>query len=248
MLLSFGQTRLHRFDNRTKIFLSFGGVFLNQAHVQQIPLIGDRFPEIKVNTTLGSLTLPNDYNGKWFVLFSHPGDFTPVCTTEFVAFEKRRKEFKELNTELIGLSLDRVYSHLKWIEWIKENLRVSIKFPVIEDTLGRVSSKLGMLQPKYSSSTVRAVFIVDDKGIIRMILYYPQEVGRNIDEIIRAVTALQTADKYEAATPANWPHNELIGNKLILPPAGNIKMIADRIAENKAGSIQCFDWWFCYKD
>jgi len=212
----------------------------------KMPLIGDRFPDMKVVTTIGTLHLPRDYQGKWFVLFSHPGDFTPVCTTEFVSFEKRRQTFKNLNTELIGLSIDRVYSHLKWIEWIKDNLHVSIRFPIIDDSLGRASSMLGIIHPKKGPETIRAVFIVDDKGIIRLMLYYPQEVGRNIDEILRVLSALQTADQFAAATPANWPHNEIIGNKLILPPAGNIKTIGERKEKSRKGTIQCLDWWFCY--
>jgi len=156
-----------------------------------IPLLGDPFPEMKVLTTEGEIILPDHFKGKWFVLFSHPGDFTPVCTTEFVAFQKRIEKFKELNCELIGLSVDQVFSHIKWTEWIKEKLGVEITFPIIADT-GMVSNKLGLIHPGKGTNTVRAVFVVDDKGFIRIMLYYPQELGRNIDEIIRIVKGMQT--------------------------------------------------------
>jgi len=206
------------------------------------PLIGEKFPTVEVKTTHGRIKLPDHFKGKWFVLFSHPADFTPVCTTEFVAFQKRYEEFKKLNCELIGLSIDQVFSHIKWIEWIKEKLKVEIKFPIIADDLGQLAMKLGMVHPKKGTNTVRAVFIVDPEGIIRAILYYPQEVGRNIDEILRLVKALQTSDKYGVATPANWPNNELIGDKVIIPPAEDIKT-----AEENLKKYECYDWWFCYK-
>lgn len=212
-----------------------------------LPLIGEPFPHVEVNTTLGKITLPDDYKGEWFILFSHPGDFTPVCTTEFVEFESKRKKFKQLNTELIGLSVDRVYSHLKWIEWIRDNLKVTIKFPIIEDSLGLLSNQLGMIHPDEGPQTVRAVYIVDNNGIIRLILYYPQEIGRNIDEIYRAVDALQISDEYKVATPANWPNNQIIGSNVIVPPASNVQEISERIDMSKQDEIQCFDWWFCFK-
>ena len=166
-----------------------------------LPVLGEEFPQMQVQTTHGKMKLPEAFKGKWFVLFSHPADFTPVCTTEFVAFQKRYDKFKELNTELIGLSVDQVFSHMKWIEWIKEKLNIDIQFPVIADDTGYVAETLGMIHPGKGTNTVRAVFIVDDKGIIRLIMYYPQEVGRDVDEILRAVKALQTADKYGVATP-----------------------------------------------
>ena len=177
-----------------------------------MPLIGDKFPQIEVQTTHGKMLLPDVFSGKWFVLFSHPADFTPVCTTEFVAFAKRYDAFQKLNCELIGLSVDQVVAHMKWTEWIQQNLDVEIPFPIIADT-GKVASMLGMIHPGKASNTVRAVFIVDPKSIVRLIIYYPQEVGRNMDEILRAVKALQTADKYGVAMPAGWPQNELIGKK-----------------------------------
>ena len=208
----------------------------------RIPLIGEKFPEIEVKTTHGVKKLPDDFKGKWFVLFSHPADFTPVCTTEFVAFQKRYPQFRELNCELIGLSVDQVFSHIKWIEWIKEKLGVEIEFPVIADDLGKVSGALGLIHPAKGTNTVRAVFVVDPEGIIRAILYYPQELGRNMDEIVRMVKGLQISDANGVAMPANWPENELIEDRVIIPPAGDVKTAAERPKQ-----FDCYDWWFCHK-
>jgi len=212
-----------------------------------IPLLGERFPEIEVQTTHGRMLLPDKFKGKWFVFFSHPADFTPVCTTEFVAFQKRYDEFQKLNCELIGLSIDQVFSHIKWVEWIKEKLDVEIKFPIIADDTGEVSKKLGLIHPGKGTNTVRAVFIVDPNGIVRAILYYPQELGRNMDEILRMVKGLQISDENGVAMPANWPNNELIGDKVIIPPASDEKTAKERLEKAKAGEFECFDWWFCYK-
>ncbi|MFP4200289.1 MAG: peroxiredoxin, partial [Clostridia bacterium] len=153
---------------------------------QAMPLIGEQFPELEVVTTRGVKNLPEDYRGRWFVLFSHPADFTPVCTTEFVAFQNRFDEFQDLDTDLIGLSVDQVFAHIKWEEWIRDNIGVEIKFPIIADD-GNVGKRLGMIHPGKGSNTVRAVFIIDPEGTIRAILYYPQEMGRNFDEILRMV-------------------------------------------------------------
>ena len=210
----------------------------------KFPLLGDKFPKLKVKTTHGMKNIPGDYEGKWLVLFSHPGDFTPVCTTEFVEFAKRNDEFKALNAELIGLSVDQVFSHIKWVQWIKDNMNVEIPFPVIADEMGHVGSKLGMLHPGKGTNTVRAVFIVDPQGINRLILYYPQEIGRNIDEVLRALKALQTSDEHGVATPANWPNNDIFGDKVIVPPASDEKTAAERLNDK---SIECKDWWLCYK-
>lgn len=207
-----------------------------------MPLIGDKFPKLEVTTTEGPMKLPKDFKGKWFVLFSHPGDFTPVCTTEFVAFQLRQELFDDMNCELIGLSVDQVFSHLKWIEWISENFDVDIDFPIIADT-GAVAQKLGLIHPSKGSNTVRAVFIVDPKGIIRAIIYYPQELGRNIDEILRALEGLQTADEKKVAMPANWPCNEIIGKGLIIPAAADVDTAIKRPEKYK-----CFDWWLCYRN
>ncbi len=208
----------------------------------RIPLIGEKFPELEVQTTHGARKLPQDFKGKWFVFFSHPADFTPVCTTEFVAFQKRYDEFKKLNCELIGLSIDQVFSHIKWVEWIKENLKVDIQFPIIADDTGNVSKKLGLIHPGKGTNTVRAVFIVDPDGVIRAILYYPQELGRNMDEILRMIKGFQVSDKNGVAIPANWPENELVGEEVIIPPASDVKA-----AEERLKKYECFDWWFCHK-
>ncbi|MCZ0756090.1 peroxiredoxin [Anoxybacillus sp. J5B_2022] len=209
--------------------------------------IGDRFPEVTVHTTLGAKTLPTDYRGRWFILFSHPSDFTPVCTTEFIAFEQWKDSFRKLNTELIGLSVDQVFSHLKWIEWIKEKTGVEITFPVIADPLGKLARTLGMIDPDKGTRPVRGVFVVDENGVIKQMLYYPQEVGRNIGEIWRSVHALQTAHLYGVATPENWPNNHLIGSHVIVPPADTVAKIKERYEQQKQGHVQCLDWWFCYK-
>ncbi|MEF3245521.1 MAG: peroxiredoxin [Caldisericaceae bacterium] len=210
--------------------------------MHRLPLLGEKFPEFTVKTTHGVKKLPEDYKGKWFVLFSHPADFTPVCTTEFVAFAKRYEQFKNLNTELIGLSIDQVFSHIKWVEWIENTLKVQIPFPIIADDRGEVAEALGMIHKGKGTNTVRAVFIVDDKGILRLMLYYPQEVGRNMDEIVRIVKALQLSDREGVAIPANWPDNELIKDEVIVPPAADVETAAKRMKE-----YTCFDWWFCHK-
>ncbi|RDD52256.1 peroxiredoxin [Nanoarchaeota archaeon NZ13-N] len=217
-------------------------------------VLGERFPEVEVITTHGKIKLPDHFKGKWFVLFSHPADFTPVCTTEFVEFARMYEKFKEINTELIGLSIDQVFSHIKWIEWIKEKLGVEIQFPIIADDQGELAKKLGMISPYKGTNTVRAVFIVDPEGVIRAIIYYPQETGRNITEIYRLVLALQTADKHKVATPANWyvdkldwKSSSLVGNDVIIPPANSIAAKKDREERAKKGEIECFDWWFCHK-
>ena len=206
----------------------------------KMPLIGDMFPQIEIQTTHGVLKLPDAFAGKWFVLFSHPADFTPVCTTQFYAFQQRYAEFRELNTELIGLSVDQVFSHIKWIDWIRDNLETEIEFPVIADT-GKVSSLLGLIHPGAGSHTVRAVFFVDPQGTIRAILYYPAELGRNFDEILRMIKGFQVADAQKVAMPANWPNNELIGNRVIVPPATDVKAAAKRLEE-----YECYDWWLCH--
>lgn len=211
-----------------------------------IPLLGDMFPEMTVQTTHGVMTLPKAFAGKWFVLFSHPADFTPVCTTEFVAFQKRYDKFRDMNCELIGLSIDQVFSHIKWEEWIRDNLKVEVQFPIIADT-GVVAEKLGLIHPGKGTNTVRAVFVVDEKGIIRIMLYYPQELGRNMDEILRAVKGMQVSDKNGVAMPANWPDNELIGDSVIIPPAKDVRTARERLEKAKKGEFNCFDWWLCYK-
>ena len=211
------------------------------------PLLGDKFPQISVSTTQGMKTIPDDYIGKWLVFFSHPGDFTPVCTTEFIEFAMHIDNFNNLNTALIGLSIDQNTSHIKWLEWIKIKTKVEIPFPLIEDPLGNISRKLGMISPAKGSNTVRSVFIIDDKGIIRSIFIYPQEIGRNINEIIRTIKSLQLSDNYQVVIPANWPYNSLIGDKVLLRPPTNIDDAKTRMEKVQMEGYTCYDWWFCFK-
>ncbi|WP_069807353.1 peroxiredoxin [Vulcanisaeta thermophila] len=208
-----------------------------------IPSIGEKFPELNVMTTHGPMKLPDAFRGKWFVLFSHPGDFTPVCTTEFVSFAKHYEDFKRLNTELIGLSVDTDISHIEWVQWIENTLKVKIPFPIIADPLGNVSRALGMLHAESSTNTVRTVFIVDDKAVIRTILYYPLELGRNIPEILRIVRSLQLIDKYGVVMPANWPYNEIIGENVLNPPPHNVEEAPKRLQQYKG-----FAWWLTYRE
>lgn len=206
-----------------------------------MPLLGDDFPQLAVSTTHGTLNLPGDLKGSWFVLFSHPADFTPVCTTEFVAFQKLIPEFEKLGVKLIGLSIDQIQSHLKWIEWIKEKLGVEITFPVIAAN-DSIANQIGLLHPGKGTNTVRAVFIVDPNGKVRLVLYYPQEIGRNMEEIVRAVKALQTSDKNKVALPADWPNNGLIKDRAIIPPPPTEAEAKKRLKEYDG-----YDFWFCHK-
>lgn len=206
-----------------------------------MPLLGDIFPEMTVQTTHGVKNIPQDFKGHYFVLFSHPADFTPVCTTELVAFQKRIEEFNKLDCELIGFSVDQIYSHIKWIEWIKEKIDVEITFPVIAAT-ETITNKRGLIHPGKGLNTVRAAFICDKEGKVRATIYYPQELGRNIDEIIRAVKAVKIFDENKTSTPAGWPNNELIGDKVIIPPPTDIETAKKRTCE-----FENYDWWFSYK-
>ena len=211
-----------------------------------VPGIGDEFPDLTVETSRGEVSLPEDYEGSWLVLFSHPGDFTPVCTSEFVAFEQRREEFEELDAELLGLSVDRVHSHIKWTEWIGENLGVDIGFPIIADDQGTVAQSLGMIHPGAGTATVRSVFVVDPTGTVRLVLTYPMEIGRNIDEILRSLRALQRADEEDGvAVPADWPENEKFGDRVLLSPPGTVDEAEARMAEAEAADdMESYDWWF----
>lgn len=206
-----------------------------------MPLLGDDFPSLTLQTTQGVMNLPGDLKGSWFILFSHPADFTPVCTTEFVGFQRLMPEFEKLGVKLIGMSVDQVFSHIKWIEWIKEKLGVTITFPIAAAN-DAIANALGMLHPGKGTNTVRAVFVVDPKGKVRLVLYYPQEIGRNMEEVLRAVKALQISDANNVAIPANWPQNELIKDHVIIPPA---KTVAD--AEKRLQQYEGYDWWFCHK-
>ena len=189
----------------------------NENTTNRLPLIGDEAPAFQALTTNGTVHFPEDYKGKWVLFFSHPSDFTPVCTTEFMTLASMKEEFKALNTELIGLSVDSLYSHIAWIRKIEElewngMKNIKIDFPIIADLNTKVSVKYGMLQPNVSSTqAVRAVFVIDPEGIIRSIVYYPLTTGRNFDEIKRMIQALQKSDDTHNSTPANWrPGDDMI--------------------------------------
>ncbi len=214
-----------------------------------MPRIGDQAPEFTAVTTQGEINFPGDYKGKWVILFSHPADFTPVCTSEFMTFGKMAKEFEDLNCQLVGLSVDGLYSHIAWLRTIKEKIEykgmkdIEVKFPLIEDITMNVAKQYGMIQPGQSSTkAVRAVFFIDPKGTIRTIIYYPLEIGRNFDEIKRVLVALQTADNFKVALPADWRP----GDDVIVPTAGSCGVAKDRM-DGKVEGVHCHDWFFCTK-
>jgi peroxiredoxin (alkyl hydroperoxide reductase subunit C) len=214
-----------------------------------IPLIGDKAPSFTAETTQGTINFPEDYKGKWVIFFSHPADFTPVCTTEFMTFARMEPEFEKLNCKLIGLSIDSVFSHLAWLNTIKEKIEykgmkgIEVKFPVIADLSMEVAKAFGMLQPNVSTTqAVRAVFIIDPEGIVRAVLYYPSSNGRNMEEIKRLLTALQLSDAEKVATPANW----MPGDDVIIPPPGTCGAIKERKALEGDG-IQKLDWFLTLK-
>lgn len=215
----------------------------------RVPLIGEKAPAFKALTTQGEINFPEDYQGKWVVLFSHPADFTPVCTTEFMTFASMEEDFKQLNTELIGLSIDSHFSHIAWLRTIKEKIRyksmenMEIKFPVIADLKMDVARKFGMVQPGASDTqAVRAVFFIDPESKIRALVYYPLANGRNFDEIKRILVAMQTADKYGVATPADWRP----GEDVIIPPPGSCGQAMERMDE-QGDDYYCLDWFMCFK-
>jgi peroxiredoxin (alkyl hydroperoxide reductase subunit C) len=205
-----------------------------------MPRIGEPAPDFEAVTTKGKIKL-SDFKGKWVILFSHPADFTPVCTTEFVAFAKINDELKKRNVELIGLSIDSVYSHIAWVRRIKEKLGVDITFPIIADLDMKVATLYGMIHPGESTTTaIRCVFFIDPEMTLRAIVYYPLNVGRNMDEILRIVDALQTADKYKVAMPANWRP----GDKVIVPPPTTTDAAEQRAHEG----YEYIDWFLCKKE
>ncbi|MDD4289805.1 MAG: peroxiredoxin [Patescibacteria group bacterium] len=213
-----------------------------------MPRIGERAPSFKAVTTQGEINFPEQYEGSWVILFSHPADFTPVCTSEFMTFASMETKFNEANCKLVGLSVDGLYSHIAWLRTIKEKIEykgmkdVEVKFPLIEDITMEVAKKYGMIQPGESNTkAVRAVFFIDPKGIIRTIIYYPLSLGRNFDELYRALIALQVADKFSVALPADWRP----GDDVIVPTAGSCGVAKERM-ENKE-DIHCYDWFFCTK-
>lgn len=214
----------------------------------RMPLIGDLAPSFTAVTTQGTIKFPEDYKGKWVILFSHPADFTPVCTTEFMTFASMADEFKEMNTELVGLSVDSLYAHIAWLRRIQElewkgMKNVEVKFPLIEDIRMEVANKYGMMQPGQSNTqAVRAVFVIDPESKIRTILYYPLSTGRNFDEIKRIIQALQKADADKVATPADWRP----GQDVIIPTAGSCGTAKERM-ESKDEDKYCLDWFMCFK-
>lgn len=215
----------------------------------RMPLIGDDAPGFTAKTTAGDINFPEDYKGKWVILFSHPADFTPVCTTEFMTFATMQDDFKKINTELIGLSIDSIYAHIAWLRTIKEKIEykgmknVEVLFPVIEDLKMEVSGKYGMVQPNASTTqAVRAVFIIDPNAKIRAILYYPLSNGRNMDEIKRLVLGLQKTDREGIATPANWQP----GDDVIIPPPGSCGAAKERVETVEEGKY-CLDWFMCFR-
>lgn len=214
----------------------------------RMPLIGDTAPSFNAVTTQGNINFPEDYKGKWVILFSHPADFTPVCTTEFMTFASMADEFKAMNTELVGLSVDSLYAHIAWLRRIQElewkgMKNVEVKFPLIEDIRMDVANKYGMMQPGQSDTqAVRAVFVIDPESKIRTILYYPLSTGRNFDEIKRIIQALQKADQDKVATPADWRP----GQDVIIPTAGSCGTAKERM-ESKDDDKYCLDWFMCFK-
>ncbi len=215
----------------------------------RMPLIGDKAPEFEAETTQGKIRFPADYKGKWVVFFSHPADFTPVCTTEFMTFASMAGEFKALNCELLGLSIDSTYSHIAWLRTIKEKITykdlkgVEVTFPVISDLTMEVSKKYGMLQPAASNTqAVRAVFIIDPQAIVRAVLYYPLANGRNMQEVKRLLVAMQHSDEHKIATPANWQP----GDDVIVPPPGSCGAAKERV-EKSAADTKVLDWFLTLK-
>lgn len=213
-----------------------------------MPRIGDAAPSFKAVTTQGEINFPQDYAGSWVILFSHPADFTPVCTSEFMTFASMEDKFAQANCKLVGLSVDGLYSHIAWLRTIKEKIEykgmknVEVMFPLIEDITMEVAKKYGMMMSGESNTkAVRAVFVIDPKGIVRTVLYYPLSLGRNFDEIYRIIIALQTADAFSIATPADWQP----GDDVIVPPAGSCGTAKDRM-EGKE-DMKCYDWFFCTK-
>lgn len=211
----------------------------------KLPLIGDEAPGFTAESTMGTINFPADYHGKWVILFSHPADFTPVCTSELATFAAMQEEFKELNTELLGISVDSISAHLAWLKNIQEKIKFNgyngelINYPVIADVKMNVAKKYGMIQPNASDTkAVRAVFFVDPEAKIRAIIYYPLSNGRNFHELKRILMAMQLTDKLGKATPADW----MPGDEVLIPAPATIKAIKEK--EAKEGS-SCQEWFFC---
>ena len=206
-----------------------------------MPRIGDDAPNFTAKTTIGEITLSDFAKDKWIIMFSHPADFTPVCTTELSGFAKRKPEFTALNTELLGLSIDSIHSHLGWVNNVHEKTGVYFDFPIIADIDMKVAKLYGMLQPNESqTAAVRAVFFIDPKKKIRLIMYYPLNVGRNMNEILRALEALQISDEHKVAMPLDWKK----GDKVIIPPPTNLAEMKARLADD---SIERVDFYLAKK-
>ena len=221
-----------------------------EQKVVSMPRIGEAAPEFKAVTTQGDINFPADYKGSWVILFSHPADFTPVCTSEFITFASLDAKFAEAGCKLVGLSVDGLYSHIAWLRTIKDKIEykgmkdVEVNFPLIEDITMEVAKKYGMIQPGESNTkAVRAVFFIDPKGIIRTIIYYPLSLGRNFDELYRVLIALKTADEFDIATPADWRP----GDDVIISPAGSCNAAKDRMEGKDSKVDECKDWFFCTK-
>jgi peroxiredoxin (alkyl hydroperoxide reductase subunit C) len=213
---------------------------METVEIKRMPIIGEPAPEFSAVTTHGPLKL-SDFRGKWVILFSHPADFTPVCTTEFMAFSKVNEELGSLNVQLLGLSIDSVHSHLAWVRNVKEKMGVEIPFPIIADLDMKVATLYGMIHPGQSSTaTIRTVFFIDPEGIMRAMIYYPLSNGRYIPEMIRLIKALQTTDKYGIATPANWQP----GDKVVVPSPKTQAEMARRLEEG----YECKDWYLCFRE
>jgi len=201
-----------------------------------LPHLNEPAPNFEAKTTFGKRKL-SDYKGKWLILFSHPGDFTPVCTTEFIAFAKSYLEFQKLNCDLLGLSIDSTFSHIAWVRNIKQNFKIDIPFPIIDDVSMKIARAYGMIQPGASdTSTVRATFFIDDKGILRAMVYYPMSNGRSVSEVLRLLLAMQTSDKNGVVTPEGWQ----AGEKVIVPPPQTTQDAEDRSNEGH----EYIDWYF----
>jgi peroxiredoxin (alkyl hydroperoxide reductase subunit C) len=222
---------------------------LPETAAPRIPLIGETAPAFVAQTTQGPIKFPDDYRGKWVILFSHPGDFTPVCTTEFMTFATMMPEFNALNCELVGLSIDSLYAHIAWLRTIKGKIKfkameqVEVTFPLIADVKMEVANAYGMVQPGASDTqAVRAVFLIDPKAIIRAVLYYPLSNGRNFPEIKRLLIALQTTDAHGCATPADWQP----GDDVIVPPPGSCGSAKERM-EQPDPDVYALDWFIAFR-
>lgn len=217
---------------------------------QTMPRIGDKAPAFTAQTTQGPINFPEDYVGKWVILFSHPADFTPVCTSEFMTFASMAEEFQKYNTELVGLSVDGLYSHIAWLRTIQDKMvyrdlrNIEVKFPLIDDVSMNVATKYGMIMPgEAATQAVRAVFVIDPEGKIRTIIYYPLSLGRNFPELLRVIKGLQTADAFQVACPADWQP----GERVIVPTAGSCGTAKERMEGAEEG-VECVDWFFCTKE